>query len=87
MNPYEILDKLTMQTPQIEFNGFALLKLPALMFLFIIMFFSLLLFLRVRILSDTFTSPDNRMIKTIVVLHLLLTIAGTLISLLLLSIH
>ena len=87
MNPYEILDKLTMQTPQIEFNGFALLKLPALMFFFIIIFFSLLLFLRVRILSDTFTSPDNRMIKTIVVLHLLLTIAGTLISLLLLSIH
>ncbi len=87
MSPYDILDKLTMQTPQIEFNGFALLKLPALMFLFIIIFFSLLLFLRVRILSDTFSSPDNKMVKTVVVLHLLFTIAGTLISLLLLSVN
>lgn len=87
MNPYEILDKLTTKTPEIQFNGFALLKFPAVMFLFIIIFFSLLLFLRVRILSDTFSSPDNKMVKSIVVLHLFFTIIGTLISLLLLAIN
>lgn len=87
MNPYEILDKLTTKTPEIQFNGFALLKFPAVMFLFIIIFFSLLLFLRVRILSDTFSSPDNKMVKSIVVLHLFFTIIGTLISLLLLAVN
>ncbi len=82
MDPYELLDSLAVHSPQMDFNFFGLLKIPVLLFLFGNMFFSLMLYLRVRILSDTFSSPENRIVKTVILIHLFVTIIGSLISLL-----
>ncbi|MGI5898144.1 MAG: DUF5657 family protein [Candidatus Dojkabacteria bacterium] len=82
MDPFELLESLTVSSPQMDFNFFGLLKIPVLMLLFGNMFFSLILYLRIRILSDTFSSPENKIVKTVILLHLFVTIIGSLISLL-----
>jgi hypothetical protein len=46
------------------------------------MLFALMMYLRVRILSDTFSSPDNKIVKTVILIHLFVTLIGSLISLL-----
>lgn len=82
MDPFELLESLTVPSPQMDFNFFGLLKIPVLLLLFGNMFFSLILYLRIRILSDTFSSPENKIVKTVILLHLFVTIIGSLISLL-----
>ncbi len=82
MDPYDIIDSLTIDTPKIDFNLFGLLKIPAFIILFANMLFALMMYLRVRILSDTFSSPDNKIVKTVILIHLFVTLIGSLISLL-----
>ncbi|HOV34757.1 MAG TPA: hypothetical protein PLS56_02070 [Candidatus Dojkabacteria bacterium] len=82
MDPYDIIDSLTIDTPKVDFNLFGLLKIPAFIILFANMLFALMMYLRVRILSDTFSSPDNKIVKTVILIHLFVTLIGSLISLL-----
>ncbi|HOV29846.1 MAG TPA: hypothetical protein PLD77_02120 [Candidatus Dojkabacteria bacterium] len=82
MDPYEIIDNLTIDTPKIDFNILSLLKIPVFVILFINMLFAFMMYLRVRILSDTFSSPDNKIVKTVILIHLFVTLIGSLISLL-----
>ncbi len=63
-------------------NIFSLLKFPLIILVFANLLFAFLLFLRIRILSETVKTPQNKLVKSLVVLYLLFTIVGTLISLL-----
>jgi hypothetical protein len=65
-----------------SFNFISLLKIPVVLALIVNILFSVLLFLRVRILSDTFKSPQNKIVKAIVAGYVLLVVIGALVSLL-----
>ena len=67
-------------------NMLGLLKLPIIILLMGNLIFSLLLLLRVRILADTFSTPENRIVKTIMTVYVFLTLIGSLLSLLFLII-
>lgn len=77
------LDKLKIQQVGVlSVNLLNLLKIPLFIFLIGNLLFGLLLYLRVRILIDTFSSNENKMIQTIVLGYLLLTIVGSLLAVL-----
>ena len=79
----EILNNLyTIQIGTIEFNFLPLLKIPAILFLIGNLLFSLILYLRVRMLSDTFVMGDNKIMKSIVILYLIATFLLTLLAML-----
>ena len=79
----EILNNLyTIQIGTIEFNFLPLLKIPAILFLIGNLLFSLILYLRVRMLSDTFVMGDNKIMKSIVILYLIATFLLSLVSML-----
>lgn len=61
-----------------------ILKIPLFLFLLGNVLFSLLLFLRVRILADTFKAPENKIIQTVVLIYIFVTVMLTLLSVLLL---
>jgi len=63
-----------------------LLKLPLIIILFGNVLFATLLILRIRILSETFETPDNKLIKYLVRFYLFLSIVGGIIALLFLLI-
>lgn len=63
-----------------DFSWF--IKLPVIIILFVNVFAAVLLFLRVRILSDTITTSENKRIKSLVVTYLIVTVIGTLLSIL-----
>lgn len=63
-----------------------LLKVPMILILFGNILFAALLFLRSRILSDTFTSTQNSWIKAIISIYLIITIIGSIIAILFLLI-
>ena len=74
---------------QLEFGGnvfsfdlLSLLKIPIIFILLGNILFATFLSLRVRILSDTYKSPRNKMIKQIMAIHMIVVIVGTLLSLL-----
>lgn len=69
-------------TNSINFDIFKLLKLPLGIVIFGNILFNILLFLRIKILSDTLTTQDNRIVKTVVLINLLVSIVGGIISLL-----
>ena len=79
----EILNNLyTIQIGTIEFNLIPLLKVPAILLLIGNLLFSLILYLRVRILTDTFVMEDSKKMKSIVVLYLIVTFLLTLAAML-----
>ncbi len=65
-----------------SFNFISLLKIPVVLALIVNILFSVLLFLRVRILSDTFKSPQNKVVKAIIAGYVFLVVIGALVSLL-----
>lgn len=82
-----ILDNLgTNQLEGIGFNLVSLLKLPIIIILAGNVLFAALLFLRSRILSDTFESSKNSLIRAIVLIYLIATIIGSIIAILFLLI-
>lgn len=79
----DILNSLyKVQVGTFEFNFLPLLKIPAILFLIGNLLFSLILYLRVRMLSDTFVVGDNKVVKSIVVLYLIATFLLTLAAML-----
>lgn len=77
------LDKLKIQQVGVlSINLLNILKIPLFLFLIGNLLFGLLLYLRVRILIDTFSSNENKMIQKIVFGYLLLTIIGSLLAVL-----
>ncbi len=79
----EILNNLySIQIGTIEFNFFPLLKVPAILLLIGNLLFSLILYLRVRMLSDTFVMGDNKVMKSVIVLYLIATFLLTLLAML-----
>jgi hypothetical protein len=82
MRNMDILDNLTFNGNIFSFNILTILKVPIILALVGNILFSALLFLRVRILADTFKTPQNKIVKTIMAVHVILVLAGTLLSLL-----
>lgn len=73
----------------IEYNGntgytlsmLSLFKIPFLLLLLGNIFFVVLLYLRIKILADTFSSPNNRLIKSILRAYIGITILSSLVAL------
>lgn len=82
MDTNDFLNNLGGSNSILSFNFLSLLKLPIILILMGNTFFSLLLFLRVRILADTFKTPQNKIVKTIILLYTIMVAVGTLLSLL-----
>lgn len=82
MDVNEFLNSLGGSSNILSFNMLSILKLPIVVILIGNILFSLLLFLRVRILADTFKTPQNKIVKTFVLLYILVVLVGTLLSLL-----
>lgn len=83
MNPNDLLDNIGgVSLGTLSVNLVSILKLPLILFLFGNILFAILLLLRVRILADTFESPQNSIVKTIVFIYLVLSIVGSLVALL-----
>ncbi len=70
----------------LSINLISLLKAPIVIVLIGNLLFSALLFLRSRILADTFESSSNGIIKTIVSGYLVLTVIGSIVTVLFLLI-
>jgi hypothetical protein len=70
----------------LSINLISLLKVPVIIVLIGNLLFSALLFLRSRILADTFESSSNGIIKTIVLGYIVLTVIGSIVTVLFLLI-
>ncbi|MHC1716629.1 MAG: DUF5657 family protein [Candidatus Dojkabacteria bacterium] len=80
-NAKTFLDNLDgKQTELFSVSLMNILKIPLFLFLVGNILFSLLLFLRVRILVDTFKAPQNKTIQTITLAYVAITIIGSLLS-------
>lgn len=77
----EFLNSLGAGSDIISFNIASLLKVPIILVLIGNILFSLLLFLRVRILSDTFKDPQNKIVKMVTLLYMAIVLVGSLLSL------
>lgn len=82
MDSNEILNNLGANMNTFSFNLVSLLKIPFLVILVGNILFTLLLFLRVRILADTFKSPNNKKVKLLILFHITVVVIGSLLSLL-----
>jgi predicted membrane protein len=82
MDSKEMLDNLKLDGQAFSFDILSILKIPVILVILGNILFSTLLFLRVRILADTFKTPQNTIVKQIVALHIIMIIVGTLLSLL-----
>ncbi len=81
--PIEMLNNLSYGGGDIfSLDLFSILKIPIILTLLGNILFSTLLFLRVRILADTFKTPQNKIVKMLMGVHILVVIVGTLLSLL-----
>jgi hypothetical protein len=83
MEDMDILENLTNNGRTFSFNILTILKIPVILALLGNIFFAAMLFLRIRILADTFKSPRNKMVKGIMSIYIALVVLGTLLSLLL----
>ncbi len=70
----------------LEINIVSLFKAPIVIILIGNLLFSALLFLRSRILADTFESSNNKVIKMIVSGYLVVTVIGSIVTVLFLLI-
>ncbi|HOT60775.1 MAG TPA: hypothetical protein PKW94_00515 [Candidatus Dojkabacteria bacterium] len=83
----EILNNLSGHSGDtINIGIVSLLKLPLIIVLFGNVLFAVLLLLRVRILSETFETTDNKLIRYIVHIYLFTSVIGSIIALLFLLI-
>lgn len=82
MDINDFLNNLGGSNTILSFNFLSLLKLPIILILVGNIFFSLLLFLRVRILADTFKTPQNKIVNIVILLYTIIVLVGTLLSLL-----
>lgn len=85
MNPGEILNNIGPQastTKIITFSAFSILKFPLILFLIGNIFFALLLYLRVRILSDAFSASKSKKLKSLIVLYMAIVVVGTFLAIL-----
>ena len=82
MDVNEFLNNLGGNSSILSFDVMSLLKVPIILLLMGNILFSLLLFLRVRILADTFKDPQNKIVKIVVLLYMAVVLVGSLLSLL-----
>lgn len=83
----EILNNISGNTEDTMSLGIiSLLKLPLIIILFGNVLFAILLLLRIRILSETFETTDNRLIRYLVRFYLIISVIGSIIALLFLLI-
>ena len=86
-NPNDILNNLGKNPLEgIGINIIGLFKAPIVIVLIGNLLFAALLFLRSRILSDTFESSSNKVVKLIVSGYLVLTVIGSIVTVLFLLI-
>lgn len=86
-NPNDILNNLGKNPfSGLGINVIGLFKAPIVIILIGNLLFSALLFLRSRILSDTFESSNNKVIKMIVSGYLVVTVIGSIVTVLFLLI-
>ncbi len=78
----EMLKQLEFGTDVFSFELLSVLKIPIIFILIGNILFATFLYLRVRILSDTYKTPRNKMIKQMMAMHMIAVIVGTLLSLL-----
>ena len=79
MNSEDILGTMTFEFPDLTW----LLKLPLAMLVAGIIFYNMMMLLRIRILADTVDSNENVGIKRLAYIHTILSIGGCLVSLVL----
>ena len=82
MDTMEMLQQLEFEGDAFSFELLSVLKIPIIFILIGNILFATFLYLRVRILSDTYKSPRNKMIKQLMAIHMIVVIVGTLLSLL-----
>lgn len=82
MDTTEMLKQLEFGGDVFSFNLLSVLKIPIIFILIGNILFVTFLYLRVRILSDTYKTPENKMVKQIMAIHMVATVVGTLLSLL-----
>jgi hypothetical protein len=82
----DILGILDTNQTGFTFTILSLFKIPFILLLLGNIFFVVLLFLRVRILADTFNSPNNRLIQSILRGYIGVVIITSLVALLFLII-
>jgi hypothetical protein len=82
MDTTEMLEQLEFKGDVFSFNLLSILKIPIIFILIGNILFSTFLYLRVRILSDTYKTPRNKMVKQIMAIHMIAVVVGTLLSLL-----
>ena len=83
----EILNNLSGHSGDtINIGIVSLLKLPLIIVLFGNVLFAVLLLLRIRILSETFETTDNKLIRYLVSFYLFISVIGSIIALLFLLI-
>ncbi len=72
MDANEILNSIDkVEVSTFDLNILPLLKIPFILLLIANLLFALILYLRIRILSDTFVTHENRRIKSVVVIYLI----------------
>jgi hypothetical protein len=82
MDTMEMLRQLEFGGDAFSFDFLSVIKIPIIFILIGNILFATFLYLRVRILSDTYKSPRNKMIKQMMAIHMIAVIVGTLLSLL-----
>lgn len=83
----EILNNLSGNSMNtINIGIISLLKLPLIIILFGNVLFAVLLLLRIRILSETFETGDNKLVRGLVLFYLFTSVVGSIIALLFLLI-
>jgi uncharacterized membrane protein YidH (DUF202 family) len=82
MDTMEMLQQLEFEGDVFSFELLSVLKIPIIFILIGNILFATFLYLRVRILSDTYKTPRNKMIKQLMAIHMIVVIVGTLLSLL-----
>lgn len=77
-----MLQQLEFEGDVFSFELLSVLKIPIIFILIGNILFATFLYLRVRILSDTYKTPRNKMVKQLMAIHMIVVIVGTLLSLL-----
>ncbi len=67
---------------RVNLNFSAFLKIPLVAILFVNILYAALLFLRTKILADTFQSSQTGLIKAVVSIYLVITIIGSILAVL-----
>lgn len=82
MESTEIIDNIGYSSDTFSLNLASLLIIPLIFALLGTIIFSALLFLRIRILADTFKTPQNKTVRKIITVHMVTVVVATLLSLL-----